>query len=758
MKYTDYLRWGAILAVFAALFIPFIVASGGWGMPNLFFPYITGKNFIFRFLVEFALLCYVLLALREPKYRPRASHLMWAALAFVVWMALATMTSVDPIKSFWSNFERMEGYVGLLHLFVWFVITGALLSAENLWERFFNVSIGVAAVQGGWALFQFLGWLSISSQSGARADTTFGNATYTAVYLLINIFLALFMLARTRDSRNKVALQTLYIAAIVLQSIGVLLTETRGAILGVVAGLLVAAVYLLLFSKGKESQALRRYALGAIVLVVVVGGALFAARDTAFVQNTPALGRIASISLSETTVASRLDYIWPMALKGAADKPLFGWGQENFSFVFNKYYEPPMYNQEQWFDRAHNQFLDWLIAGGVPAFLLYLSLYVLAAWAIFRSPKFSLGERAALMGFLAAYAFNNLFVFDNLVSAMYFFCLLAFIHSVSRRELPGSVALSKPVGDQTLAIIAPIVLGLILFGSWSLNAPGLARASVLVSALQTEQAGLNSAGATVGVPRDPKGNLADFQTSLGAGIWPGNPLGRQEATEQLLQFVSNLAPQSSVDPQVKSDAFVAAKSAIDALIAGRQGDARLELFDATLLAQFGQTADALTHLQNALKYSPQKQQILIQLGLTDLQIGDIQGALSALKQAFESEKSYDGARNYYAAALYYAGQSAQADALLTERYGTTVVDDPQLLQAYMSLKLYNRAIAVWQKRLAAAPNDVQTNLGLASVYFASGDKINTIALLQKIAKLEPSAALQMQNLIKQIEDGTLKPQ
>lgn len=758
MSYVAYLRWGALSAIFLALFVPFIVASGSWGMPNLFFPFITGKNFVFRFLVEFALLCYFLLALREPKYRPRASLLMWATLAFVVWMAVALATSLDPLKSFWSNFERMEGYVGLLHLFVWFVITGALLSAENLWNRFFNWSIGISAVQGGWALFQFLGWLTISSQSGARADTTFGNATYTAVYLLLNLFLTLFMIARIKENRDAMTLRILYSAAIVLQAIGILLTETRGAILGVVAGLIVAAVYLLIFSKGKESQTLRRYAIGAVVGIVVLGGALVAARNTTFIQNIPALKRIASISLSDTTVASRLNYIWPMALKGAAEKPVFGWGQENFNFVFNKYYEPAMYGQEQWFDRAHNQFLDWFIAGGVPAFVLYLSLYLLAAWAVFRSHKFSAGEKAALLGLFAAYGFNNLFVFDNLVSAMYFFVLLAFVHSVSRRELPGSVMLSKPVGEHVLAVVAPITAGIILLGAWSLNVPALARATTLVSALQTREAGLNSSGVVVGVPRDPKGNLADFQKALGPVVWPGSGLGMQEATEQLLQFASNLAPQSSVNPQVKSDAFVTAQGAIDSLTASRPGDARLELFNATMLAQFGQTADALEHLKTALTLSPKKQQILLQLGLTELQAGNAQNALVALKQAFDEETSNDVARNYYAAGLYFVGQDAQADALLTEAYGTTVIDNAQLLQVYMNLKLYSRAIAIWKKRLDAAPSDIQTNLGLASVYFASGDTANTIAILQKVAKLQPSAALEMQNLIKQIQDGTLKPQ
>ena len=103
MRYTDYLRWGALSALFLSLFVPFIVAVGGtW--PNLFFPYITGKNFAFRILVEVAFLCWVLLALKEPKYRPRVSTIMWVVLAFVAWMAVATFFSVDPVKSFFSNF------------------------------------------------------------------------------------------------------------------------------------------------------------------------------------------------------------------------------------------------------------------------------------------------------------------------------------------------------------------------------------------------------------------------------------------------------------------------------------------------------------------------------------------------------------------------------------------------------------------------------------------------------------------------------
>lgn len=720
--------------------------------PNLFFPYITGKNFAFRILVEVAVLCYVLLALREPKYRPRSSYLMWAALGFVGWMAVATVFSVDPVKSFWSNFERMEGYVGLVHLFAWFVVAGAVLTAEKLWDRFFNTSIAVSTVQGMWAVFQALGLLSISTQSGARADTTFGNATYLAVYLLINFFLTLYMLARTGGTRSP--LRYYYGAALLLQFAGVYLTETRGALLGLVGGVIVAALWVALRATAPQARALRRgalWVLGGVALLVV---AFFIIRATPLVNYSSTLQRLAAISLEDRTTQSRF-IIWSMALEGVAQRPLTGWGQENFSYVFNEHYRPEMYNQESWFDRAHNQFIDWLIAGGVPAFLLYLSLYVLAAWATLRSTELSVGEQAAFLGLLAGYAFNNLFVFDNLVSGIYFFAILAYLHSVSRHHKP-SLLLSRPMSDHMIAIAAPVVLVAGLCAMWALNAPAMARASLLVNALQTQEAGQNSSGVTVGVAKDPKKNLSEFTEALGPVVWPSTLLGVQETTEQLLQYASAAAGQSSVNPQVKTDLFNTAVAAINALLESRPGDARLELFAGTFLTQFGQTAEGMAHLRKALEASPRKQQIQIQIGLTLLQTGDNEGALEMLQAAYEAAPGYDAARIYYAAGLYATANATQADALLTERFGSSVVDNNQLLQVFMGLKLYDRVIAVHKLRVEAAPEDSQVHLGLASVYFAACRIPEVLAELKVIARLQPQSALEMQNLTKQIQDGTLK--
>ena len=743
MQYTKILRWILLIGLCLVPFVSFIIASGGL-IPNMFFPFITGKNFVFRILVELLVLAYVVLALREPKYRPRTSLIMWAMCGFVVWMGFATIFSVDPVKSFWSNFERMDGYITVLHVFALFIISGAVLTAEKWWDRFFNVTITATAIQGIYALFQLLHLFGFapSSQSGARIDTSFGNAIYVAVFMLFGMFITLYMLTR---ERRYVWMQSLYGIALVLQGVALYYSQTRGALLGVVLGLIVAGAYIAWRAKEPEWKMLRTWSIGLLAALVVIGGLFFAVRNSSFIQKSPTLQRIASISLTDKTTLSRFTIWKDMALPGAMEKPIFGWGQENFNFVFNKYYVPSMYDQEQWFDRTHNEFIDWLVSGGIPAGLLYISLFVLAVWALVRS-ALKVPEQAVFLGLLAAYGFSNLTVFHDLMSFACFFLVLAFIHSISWRPLPRYMIFSKPMSDQGIAIAAPIALVVILGGAWFLNAGGLARAQTLISALQSNDP-------TTGVVITPEQHLGYFEQALTDG-----PLGKQETVEQLFQFATNsIAPSTSVSPQTKEAAYNAAYAAGNEMLIERSGDARLELFMSVFLLQFGQNDEALVHLKKASDLSPQKQQILFQLGSAYLQNNDITDAVTTFKKAFDLDPSYDDARVLYAGALYYAGQQAAGDAVLTEKFGTTIVDNDQLVQVYTNTKQYSRLIAIWKLRVQNAPSDPNMLLSLAGAYFASGDKADTITTLQQIAKLSPSQAAQMQSIITQIQNGTLKP-
>ena len=753
MSYTKILRWVLLIGLGLVFFVPFIIADGRL-IPNMFFPFITGKNFAFRILIEALLGVYVVLALREPKYRPKVSWAMWTACAFVVWMGFATAISVDPIKSFWSNFERMEGYITVLHLFVYFVIVGAVVTAEEWWERLFQISIFSSALMGVYALLQLLHVLAISSQSGARVDTTFGNAAYLGVFMLFNVFITLFMLVR---QRKIVLAQALYGIALVLQVTTLYYTQTRGALLGLVGGLIVAAIYTAVRGKAKEWKKLRQISLWGLGALVVLAVAFFALRSSSFVQHSQTLSRVASISLSDPTTAARFS-IWHMALKGFVERPITGWGQENFSFVFNKNYEPWMYTQEQWFDRAHNQFLDWLIAGGIPAFTLYVLFFVLIAMAIITTEALTVPEQAVLLGLLAGYAFNNLFVFDDLISSIYFFTLLAFAHGLTQRKLHGKLFLSKPVHDHGVAIVAPLVLVATIFGVWVLNAPGLARAQNLLNAIITQV----SNGQGGAAPKDPAINLAQFKTALGMGVWPGTGMGYQETAEQLMQFSSSQASSGSVDPSTRKDTHDLAEAAGKSILAERPHDARLELFLGAFYDAFGQSQNAIQYLSGALADSPQKQQIRFELGVVYINTGNAKGAVPILKAAFDEDPNYKDARILYAAGLMYAGDQTSADQLLVsgpkdQGFGTVYVDDSRILQVYSGTKQYDRVIGIWKARVQSNPNDAQTHGGLAGAYFTSGDVADAIAELHTVSKLDPSLDPQVQATIKQIQSGALKP-
>ncbi len=783
MQYEKFLRWAAVGGLFLIPVIPFIIST------NMFFPFITGKNFFFRILVELLTGVWFLLALRNPAYRPRFSWILAALGLFTLWMAVATGFSVDPAKSFWSNFERMEGYITVIHLFAYFLVAASVLQATRLWTRFFEFSVVVSAAIGVYAFCQVIGFIPID-QGATRVTATLGNAIYFGIYLVFNLYFALFLLWRepqlfekrylgkaalacglffvllgllayfagvTHNAlvpiaamaaaglalmfvRERAYFTGFLLFAFIADLVFLFMSESRGPMLGFMGGLIVTAGALFLMTRGtgewRRSRRIALYAAGALVVLALL---FMAIRQQPWIQSVPGLNRLASISLTETTVTSRLHFIWPMAWKGFLEKPVTGWGQENFNFVFNKYYDPHMWNQEQWFDRTHNSFLDWLIAGGFPAFLLYLSLFVLAARALWRS-QLPAPDRAILLGLMAAYAFHSLFVFDNIVSSLYFFTLLGLAHALSQREVPAYLFLSKSVGERGMAVMAPAVAVVFLGGAWALNAPGISSATTLIRAISTTNP-------STGAPADLKNNLGYFKEAVEA-----SPLGRQEAVEQFLQFALSIIAAPNASPELKAQYFTGAGEAMERMIEERPGDARLELFFGSFLSGAGQLAPALEHLKKAQELSPRKQTILFEMGVNVyLRSGDTENALNVLRSAFEAAPEYSTARIYYAAALYKSGRTAEADALIIERWGSTApTGSDELLQAYYSAGLHSRAEAIVQARIALNPADSQLYLTLAAIRYAAGDKPGAIAALEAGARANEDFAAQAQMLITQI--------
>jgi len=95
-----------------------------------------------------------------------------------------------------------------------------------------------------------------------------------------------------------------------------------------------------------------------------------------------------------------------------------------------------MYNQEPWFDRSHDVFFDWLIAGGALGLLAYLSLFASGVYCLWFSRRlhFTVLERSILIGMFVGYFIHNIFVFDNLTSYILFFATLAYLHALGAKS------------------------------------------------------------------------------------------------------------------------------------------------------------------------------------------------------------------------------------------------------------------------------------------------------------------------------------
>lgn len=639
-----------VVGLFAVPFVPLLISS------SFFFPFITFKAFAFRIIVEVVFAAWLILAISDPAYRPKRSPILYALLAFLVVIGLADVFGSAPVKSFWSNFERMEGYITLLHLGAFFVVASSVFD-EGRWKKWWNTTLAASVIMALYALFQVFGVIS-PNQAGSRVDGTFGNTIYLAVYMLFHIFIALMFM--WREWRNSV-LRLVYALLILLQTFILYHTATRGAIIGLVGGIFVAAL-LSAFNREEGGQTMRRAGILTLVAVIVFIGGFFVLKDSSLVSSNPVLSRFSSLTFSEIKTQGRY-FVWPIAYEGWKEKPIFGWGQENFSYVFQKYYKPEMFHLEPWFDRAHNIFLDWMVAGGALGLLSYLSLYVALMVLVWRSTSgFSHTEKSMLTGLVAAYCFHNFFVFDHLMSYVLFFSLLAYVHSRGDGPVLWQGVSLKESRAKTFAL--PVVIVVLILILFFVNIKPLNTNLTLIRALKSIQTGNSLAAAEY------------FKKAHGS-----SRLGRSEAVEQMVSN-ARIILTSDISMEDKNDYFTFVRSAVEKETLVFADDARYALFAGSFLSMAGYPDEALIHLERARALSPKKQQILFEIGSTYLIKEEPQRALEFLREAYESASSSTESRIIYLiGAIYASDRSVEAAMLETLGVGEVTFDD-RILNAY----------------------------------------------------------------------------
>lgn len=707
--------------LFALLIVPFIVSD------SLFFPFITGKTFFFRLIVEGMVLAWAGLMVFNSSYRPRWTPITIALLAFIVIIGLADVFGVNPGRSFWSNFERMEGFITIAHVVALVFVVGSTIKSTNIWKAFCVLSLGssfLLALRG-------LSQLADSTHENIRISATLGNPTYFAVYLLFNIFIAVALAYQVRTKRLY-ALICVILAAFLV--VCLYHTGTRGALIGLMGGFSVTA--LIFIVRGHATPVLRKLSIAFIVLLVVAATAFVGLRDSELVQNNRRLERLAGISLTDKTTQSRLTLWSSIGWEGFKERPILGWGQDNFIVVFGKYYDPIMYKQEPWFDRAHNIFVDWAIAGGLLGLLSYLSLFGMALFVLWRT-KMDVVEKAIITGVLVAYAIHNFFVFDNITSYTYFALLLGYLSSrvvlsdgtVSER---GSLAIKMFAGVLVLVAVASVIV----------NARITARAHTLLGAVRASYASAES-----GVV------LELYERALSYN----RITGLSETREQLAQSLNREYSRSTTDEKGLEEI---SKRTIEELVVGAEREpdnTRPLYFLATTLRSGGRTEEARVVLDEALGINPTRQLFLYEYAQTYMSEKNFEKAREFFKKAYDIEPENDTAFVYYIVTSIYAGDQAGADALLVERFGTTIVDNAMLFEAYKRTGKTDRVIDILRLRLEdtdlESSKRAAIHISLAGLYAQEGNRAQAIEETQRAINLHPPFAEQGEQMIKAIQAG-----
>ena len=320
-----------------------------------------------------------------------------------------------------------------------------------------------------------LGLLGVSQMAGLnllaylvdapRISITLGNATYVGAYTLVNALIAAAFLAhsltapkahpakspgrverRRRRGRRQQAesqlpswasfdtlMRVFWVSVILLDLLMLYQSGTRGAIVGLAAGMGTFVVGYILWGKLRPVRT-------ASVALAVAGAVLVVAflliRETqAFervAESSLTLRRLASLGPEDRSVRSR----WTstqMGLQGFADRPVLGWGPENYAVAYDRHLTEggAVDSSLLTFDQAHNRVIEEMVTTGTLGLAAYLAIWLIMAWVLARRIRELQPDAqifALLIGSaLAGYFVQNLLLFDTPGTVVQLHLLMGFV-------------------------------------------------------------------------------------------------------------------------------------------------------------------------------------------------------------------------------------------------------------------------------------------------------------------------------------------
>ncbi|RJQ34784.1 hypothetical protein C4568_01920 [Candidatus Parcubacteria bacterium] len=385
-----YSIYGGLTAVLFAL-LPFASSR------HLFHAAINVKMFLVVFFVLILGVCVAgTLWYGKNSILLKNRPLLWSGLALLSIYWLSALLGIFPERSIFSDILRASGVYFLTHVAALSLILGEFLRERDwtLIRRTIAVSTAVYAAltivgSEGFGLDAHLLWMNTGING-----FTFGNTTFAGTYLLVALVVTLIEIirtpARTRWWYTLAASAALTLFSPILMNIeGILNVFAEPlSILGSARASSGSALLLLAFFAGY--LLLRRYAGVLKTYAIIAWGSLFVIAVIAGVALLFTPGSIVQEKYVEASTGARI-LVWQSALQSFVDRPVLGWGPENFEQAHQWHFDNRLYQDEYigevWFDRAHNVMVDTLVSVGIVGALAHVVVIGAFITVVYRARK-----------------------------------------------------------------------------------------------------------------------------------------------------------------------------------------------------------------------------------------------------------------------------------------------------------------------------------------------------------------------------------
>lgn len=386
----------------------------------------------------------------------------WFVLALggmAVSLTVSTLLSVNPALSLGGSNWRHWGLVTQLAALAFAALAAAGCAGRPDRLRVMLRAISVSGLASSvYGIAQYFGWDPLLDARGyhagegvytiVRPPATLGHADYFANWLVLAVFAG----AATAVSEQQARWRRLGWTAAGVSSVAMILSGTRAAMLGCLAG----AVLLMLW---RGIHVTRRAVVAA--LAIVAGAAIFY-----FSPAGAMLRARVHWALEEPAGGARL-LLWRDSLRMAASRWPAGYGPETFipSFALHQSRDLSRAYPDFYHESPHNIFIDGLVSQGLGGCVLLalVAVGLAAAWRERRNPA-----AGALAAALVAMTISEQFACFTLPTALAYYAAVAMLVSLTvpvvRAILPAAGFLAGGTRLWRMAVVVPCAGTLVFFG------------------------------------------------------------------------------------------------------------------------------------------------------------------------------------------------------------------------------------------------------------------------------------------------------